>query len=86
MAACLSPEGFLLQLLQLCLQLEVSAPRRAVDVLYGVRLVKSLHQDLVFCQQTALLLLQGCHLWKGTAERMEQQKNRKKEQEEKVEW
>lgn len=57
-----SPEGLLLQLLQLRLQLQVSAACGAVDVFDGVRLVESLHQDLVFRQQAALLLLQRCHL------------------------
>lgn len=57
-----SPEGLLLQLLQLCLQLQMSAACGAVDVFNGVRLVESLHQNLVFSQQAALLLLQRCHL------------------------
>lgn len=61
-----SPEGFLLQLLQLRLQLQVSAAGWAVDVLDGVWLVESLHQNLIFSQQTALLLLQCCHLQQRT--------------------
>lgn len=64
-----SPERFFLELLQLCLQLEMSASSRAVYVLYGVGLVESLHQNLVFCQQTALFFLQSCHLRKGRIRR-----------------